>query len=198
LPIGGGNVFRHGFVLIPDGGRRIFLATKHDARVIRDSIPVAHIDVAERDPIENADCRTDLPGITAQVLRAARKVPDHGDVLINCLNGRSRSPAVLVAYWLLRRHVTPRSAKARIQAFYDVHRTRQVQADREGRFDGCYEKMIADLLLVANFDVPMPSPHEIADSVRERNAFYAGLKELQFRALAPGIGSFTSYRAGKM
>jgi hypothetical protein len=69
---------------------------------------------------------------------------------------------------LLLRHITPRSAKASIQAFFEPHRTRQIQADREGRFYGCYTRMIAELMLIANADVPMPSPHEIADSVRQR------------------------------
>jgi hypothetical protein len=62
-------------------------------------------------------------------------------------------------------------------------------------FRRLYEKMSADRLVVAHFDVPVPGPHESADSVRQRNAFDAGLKELRFRAIAPGIGSFTGYRA---
>jgi protein-tyrosine phosphatase len=189
------DIFRFGHVVIPDHRRFIIVSTKEDAEVIRTALNIPHIDLSGKDFIENIDCSYDLPGITEEVRTAAAKIPNSGNVLINCMNGRSRSAAAVIAFLLMRRRFTWRSAKARVQRFYDAHRTNRIMADREERFSGCFDKLVRDLELNTNSLAPMPGSLEIEESIRFRNQFYAQLHPAQRRRLAYGIANFPGYRA---
>lgn len=197
-PVSGqSDIFRFGHVVIPDNRRFIILSTKEDAEVIRSVLHGPHIDLAGKDFIENVDCSYDLPGITEEIRTAAMKIPNTGNVLVNCLNGRSRSAAAVIAFFLMRRRYTWRSAKARVQRFYDAHRTNRILADREERFSGCFDKLVSDLGLNTNSVAPMPGGHEIEESVRFRNQFYAQLNHALRRRLAYGIANFPGYRPAR-
>ena len=129
--------FNRGYVIFKENGRNIFLSTQYDAdQVLTQKYPsIVRIDVSDEKVLK------DSPGIGLEAAENEKKlkaqamnIPDSGNVLINCKNGRSRTPAVLIAFLILQRGIDWKSAKNTIQLFYDAHRGSDVEADREDRF----------------------------------------------------------------